>query len=548
MTNTPNTTAKHYKNRHSVYKTLRVFLLCILAAAVLLTSLCGCSPDDSEPLIIKYNVSSPAVSFDPQLAADSTSATLIENCFEGLLRIDNNGNVVLGAAESCKVTNHGTVYIFKLKEGLTWSDGETPVTPDDFKFAFERLFTSATASRHTSGYLCINNAQQCLDGTLPLSSLGVITTEDTIRFVLEYANPNFPYLLASSPAMPCNRAFFEQTRGKYGKNLSNTLFNGPFTVDTYKENRYYLLRRNDSYHSPVSAFGVNIYITDQPNIDRLNDEKADIAKISNSDISLLDPKQFTTHNSEDIVWTLAFNTASDAMSSYYLRMAMVLSMDPLHTANRLKDTSYRPAAALVPGATEILGENYRKLAGENLTLEKDIFAAKEYLNLAYDEFPSGLPKLTLLCPNTEAMTLLCGDLQSDWQQNIALFVNLEILPVEELLARASSGNYQLALLPTNPEYNSPASLLGAYLSDGNVCRYNAGENYAQRFAEALLCSDPADAAKIYRRMETELIENAVLVPMFYETSSYAVSADITNLGFRPFAETLFFGFAEKPAQ
>ena len=536
------------KNQRGIRNAFRAFGLCFLAATIFAASFCGCSSSDEERLILKYNVSSPAVSFDPQIATDSTSVTLIENCFEGLLRIDNNGDIVLGAAKSYSVRNNGTVYVFELRDDLVWSDGETPVTPDDFKFAFERLFSSATASKHTANYLCINNAQECLDGTSELSSLGIITTDNTIRFVLEYANPNFPYLLASSPAMPCNRAFFEQARGKYGKNISNTLFNGPFSIDTYKENRYYLLRQNDNYHSPVPAFGVNIYITDQSNLQRLNDEKADIAAISNSDISQLDSKLFTTYNYEDTLWALAFNTSSDTMSSYYLRTALMLSMDSMNIENYLKNTAYRSASALIPGATELLGENYRQLAGENLTLEKDIFAAKQYLNLAYDEFSSGIPKLTLLCPETDALTLLCGNLQSDWQQNIALFVNLEIVSMEELLARTSSGNYQLALLPITPEYNSPASLLGEYLTDSNVCRYNAGEDYSARYAEAHLCSDPAEAAKIYRRLELELIENAVLVPMFCETSGYAVSSGIDNLGFRPFSETVFFGFAEKTVQ
>jgi len=525
-------------------KKIRTGLLRFLAMLLVFAALCGCSSDSGDQLILKYNVDAPAVTLDPQLAFDNTSVTLIENCFEGLLRIDSNGDISPAAAESYTVSNNGLIYTFTLKDNLTWNDGETPLTVYDFEFAFERLLSPETNSPHADNYLCIKNAEKCLNGESPVTALGVTATQNTITFVLEYANPYFTYLLASTSAMPCNRTFFEQTRGKYGKNLTNTLFNGPFEPRTYKENRYYLLRQNTHYHTPVPAFGINIYITDKTTVERLQSKNADIAKISNSDIALLDTDRFTIHRFEDTSWVVAFNTAAYPMNSYYLRMALALSLETENIDGFLKSANYRPAAALIPGATEVFDENYRQLAGEKLTLKKDVFAAKEYLNLAYDELVSGLPKLTLLCPDNDEMALLCGKLQSDWQQNIALFVNVERVAREELDSRIASGNYQLALIPVTASYNNPAAFLGEFLSAENICRYGAGDGYAQTFAEALLQPDPADTAALYRRLETELIENAVLIPMFYETSAYAVSSDLTGLGYRAFSDTLYFGYAQ----
>ena len=51
---------------------------------------------------------------------------------------DAKANVIPGAAESYTVSDDKKVYTFKLRADGKWSDG-TPVTADDFVFAWRRL-------------------------------------------------------------------------------------------------------------------------------------------------------------------------------------------------------------------------------------------------------------------------------------------------------------------------------------------------------------------------------------------------------------------------
>ena len=58
-------------------------------------------------------------------------------------------NLIPGAAESWTVSDDGTVYTFKLRQGAIWSDG-SPVTADDFVYSFRRLEDPATAAEYAS--------------------------------------------------------------------------------------------------------------------------------------------------------------------------------------------------------------------------------------------------------------------------------------------------------------------------------------------------------------------------------------------------------------
>ena len=70
-----------------------------------------------------------------------------------------------------------------------------------------------------------------------MSTLGVRAVDDyTVEFTLISADPLFPELLVTAAAMPCNRAFFESTIGRYGLGKEYIIFNGA----------YYLRRINNS--------------------------------------------------------------------------------------------------------------------------------------------------------------------------------------------------------------------------------------------------------------------------------------------------------------
>ena len=115
------------------------------------------------PKTLGFDIPRGVDSFDPQLAGSDPELIIVENCFQGLLDKDENGIIIPGAAEKWSVSGDGLIYTFYIRKGLFWNDGETPVTADDFLFAFLRLFSPETSAPSRSDFFNIKNAEEYLN-------------------------------------------------------------------------------------------------------------------------------------------------------------------------------------------------------------------------------------------------------------------------------------------------------------------------------------------------------------------------------------------------
>lgn len=204
--------------------------LCLTLCLLLLVP-CGCRKKSSAPqdATIYYNLTHEPDSLDPQIADDPSARLIVTNLFEGLVRLDKNECIIPGAAKSWSISDDGRVYSFRLREDAKWSD-KTSVTAEDFYFGICRTLSPETGCKNVSDFFSIKNAEKVYKGELPLSSLGVYPSDDTLIIELELADPDFLSSLTSPAAMPCRKAFFEDTCGQYGREPDKLISNGAFSV------------------------------------------------------------------------------------------------------------------------------------------------------------------------------------------------------------------------------------------------------------------------------------------------------------------------------
>ena len=101
--------------------------------------------------VFRYNNHSDPGTLDPQKVEENTAAQIVLDLFEGLVWMDGEGQVQPAQAERWEILDGGKRYIFHLRSGLQWSDGQ-PLTAEDFVLGWQRAVDPKTASPF-AGYL-----------------------------------------------------------------------------------------------------------------------------------------------------------------------------------------------------------------------------------------------------------------------------------------------------------------------------------------------------------------------------------------------------------
>ena len=214
-----------------VFVMFKRILSILLISVFLIGTFAACGDDDDISLIMP--IASDPMCVDPQIAETDVAKTIVLNCYEGLVRLDEEYKIIPGVAESWTVSPDGLTYTFKLRQDTNWQllkaykdvladenymeNFETAVTAYDFEFALRRAVDKTTDSPDAQKLYCIRNARAIHLGDAEKSSLGVKATDAfTLTITLERANPDFLRVLTLPLCMPCNEEFFNSTRAKYG--------------------------------------------------------------------------------------------------------------------------------------------------------------------------------------------------------------------------------------------------------------------------------------------------------------------------------------------
>lgn len=133
-----------------------------------------------------------------------------------------------------------------------WSDG-TPVTAQDFDYAFRRLFDPARAAEYAYLQYPIKNAEAINAGEMPMDQLGVRVIDDrTIEFTLEQPTPYFVDALAHlhrlSAAAPRGRA----VRRRVGELVEHRR-NGPYNIVEWIPNSYIHSVKSETYYDAANV-------------------------------------------------------------------------------------------------------------------------------------------------------------------------------------------------------------------------------------------------------------------------------------------------------
>jgi peptide/nickel transport system substrate-binding protein len=204
----------------------------------------------------------PAATLDPVKIADSGGVTVVSQAAETLVLSGADLTAQPVLAESWSPNKDGTVWTFKLRQGVKFHNGKT-MTADDVVATFDRLADPDVGS----------NALSVFSGML--SKGGTRKVDDhTVEFHLEIANGNFPYAVSTdnynAVILPADYA------GDFESNMVST---GPFKLDKYMPKiGASFVRNGDYWGGPAVADRIELsfYNDYQPQILALQGGQVDV--------------------------------------------------------------------------------------------------------------------------------------------------------------------------------------------------------------------------------------------------------------------------------
>jgi oligopeptide transport system substrate-binding protein len=149
--------------------------------------------DLSSDQILNRHLQADPRTLDPSLATDVVSQRVLDDLFEGLVTLSEDGRTVPGVALTWDTSADGKTWTFHLRNDARWSNGQ-PLTADDFVYAWRRQVDPAMGSEYAQALAPIENAMDAAAGKMAPARLGVESAGPSTLVVHLHAPT--PYLLA----------------------------------------------------------------------------------------------------------------------------------------------------------------------------------------------------------------------------------------------------------------------------------------------------------------------------------------------------------------
>jgi peptide/nickel transport system substrate-binding protein/oligopeptide transport system substrate-binding protein len=185
-------------------------------------------------------------SFDPALDTSNSVAYIVQQVGDGLVAYDKNLRVVPGLAKSWKVSRDGREYLFTLRQGVKFHNGDT-MNADDVVASFLRVFRSGKLPTTGKFLERIDGAGELLAGRA--DTLAGLQAVSDNRVRVRLTEPYAPFL--SSLAMPLAKIMpaeiARSVDDKYGKHPVGT---GSFIFHSWSDDVIVLKANRDYFMGP----------------------------------------------------------------------------------------------------------------------------------------------------------------------------------------------------------------------------------------------------------------------------------------------------------
>ena len=224
---------------------MRTALACFLLIILLVVPGLGChrSDDGRLPGYLYLRLNSNPTTLDPALITDVQGGGISAKLFNGLVRFNENLDLMPDIAHSWKLSDDHMTYMFRLRRDVRFSNGRR-VTAQDFKYSFERVLTPKTKAPLTWVLDRIEGANDFIAGRAGSVSGIRVVNDHTLALKLQKPFGPFLSLLAMTTAYVVPREEVERLGQDFG---THPVGSGPYLLTEWKHGQFITLTAREDY-------------------------------------------------------------------------------------------------------------------------------------------------------------------------------------------------------------------------------------------------------------------------------------------------------------
>ena len=497
-------------------------IILILAMAVTLLSGCGNAAKETTPEPaetptaqetgraaaneINIGIAQDFDSLDPDYMTAAGTKEILFNVFEGLVKPNAAGEIVPAVASSVEKTDDGLNYVFTLREGVRFHNGD-PVEMEDLVYSVERRWKGE-------------------DTAAQLGALAVIDSLETEgnTFTVHLTEPSNEFLAAIMNAYILPADYSEQETAPVGT--------GPFRfVSRSVQDSLVLERFPDYWGTPAKIDKVTFKILESAEglVLGLQSGALDlVAHLSSDQTVQLNKADFgIAEGSMNLVQALYLNNAEKPFDDIRVRQALCYAVDKQAVIDLAFD-GYG-----IPLGTSMF-PSFRKYYDDSLTDYYTLDLEKARSLLAEAGYPDGFD-MTITVPSNYTPHVNTATVLVELLREIG--VNATVQPVDWgtwLEEVYGNRKFQSTITGLTSDNMTARKLLERFGSEvGNNFTNYSNSEYDEILARAVSATDDAEQTELYRELERNLTENAANVYLQDMADLVAVRNGLKGLTFYP---------------
>lgn len=488
--------------------------------------------DSGEPKVARLVSGGEPGSLHPALSQGTHESIILDHIFEGLMKRDENGNIIPGMAEDYTLSDDHLTYTFKLRDAK-WSNGD-PVTAGDFEYAWKYALNPNTASEYAyqlyyiEGGEAFNNADpKAADFQALEDAVAVKAVDDkTLEVKLVNPTPYFLELCAFYTYYPVDKAV-QESNADWALDGSTHVSNGAFSIAEWNHDESVVTTKNENYYNKdaVKLSGITFLISEDlntnwqmyqndeidVNYDLPTDVLGQLKAESNPELNI--PTELATY-------FYRFNTTEKPFNNVKVRKALAMAIDRQSIIDNVAQGGQIPAYAIVPGGIADASGDFRENGGAYF--KEDLEEAKKLLAEGLAEEGVDTLKFSILYNTSESHKKIAEAIQQMWAENLGVNVELENTEFKVKIDREHALDFQVSRSGWIGDYVDPNTFLDMFAgwSTQNDTGWTS-EKYDELITKAAKEFDMAARMGYLHDAETVLMENVPIMPIYHYTRPIA---------------------------